>query len=138
MKKHKKIIFGIMHFSPDSIYLLHLTNLLQKPDLCNLPGTRFWLLLVNNWLCSIPVSWTTPDIKIMPGESCVKTLKIPISIDFTTCKLKDFSTGLVSKKAIYQKLTPVKVNVILILNSLNKKIIVWPLPLKQMWKPNPN
>ena len=51
--------------------LFYLTNLLQKPDLRNLPETRLWLLLVNNQLCSMQPSWTTLDIDIMAGESCV-------------------------------------------------------------------
>ena len=56
--------------------LFHLQNLLQlqKPELRNLPETWFWLLLVNNELCSMPPSWTPPDINNMPGESCVKGL----------------------------------------------------------------
>ena len=63
---HFKVIFG--HFT-----LFHFKNLpyLQKPDLRNLPETRFWLPLVNKSICTIPPSWATPDINIMAGESCV-------------------------------------------------------------------
>ena len=51
--------------------LFHLTILLQlqKPDLRNLPETRFWLLLVNNQLCNIPPSWATSDINNMAGKT---------------------------------------------------------------------
>ena len=58
-------IFG--HFYPFSFDNFPLT---PKPDLRNLPKNRFWPLLVNNQLCSIPLSWATPDINIMAGESC--------------------------------------------------------------------
>ena len=53
--------------------LFHLKNwpYLQKPELRNLPKTRFWLPLVNKSICTIPPSWATPDINIMAGESCV-------------------------------------------------------------------
>ena len=52
--------------------LFHLKNwpYLQKPELRNLPETRFWLPLVNKSICTIPPSWATPDINIMAGESC--------------------------------------------------------------------
>ena len=53
--------------------LFHLTNwpYLQKPQLGNLAKTRFWFLLVNNSLCSIPLSWTRSYIKETPGGRCV-------------------------------------------------------------------
>ena len=52
--------------------LFHLKNLpyLQKPEFGNLAKTRFWLLLVNNSLCSIPLSWTRSHIKETPGDRC--------------------------------------------------------------------
>ena len=52
--------------------LFHLKNwpYLQKPQLGNLGETRFWLLLVNNSLCSIPLSWTRSYIKETPGDRC--------------------------------------------------------------------
>merc|ERR1712079_591266 len=43
---------------------------LQRPELRNLPEAGFWLLLVNGSLCSVPPSWTPPDIVIVAGESC--------------------------------------------------------------------
>ena len=43
---------------------------LQKPQLGNLAKTRFWYLLVNNSLCSIPLSWTRSYIKENPGDRC--------------------------------------------------------------------
>ena len=53
--------------------LFHLKNwpYLQKPKFGNLAKTRFWFLLVNNSLCSIPVSWTRSYIKETPGDRCV-------------------------------------------------------------------
>ena len=53
--------------------LFHLKNLLylQKPELGNLAKTRFWLLLVNNSLCSIPLSYARSYIKQTPGDRCV-------------------------------------------------------------------
>ena len=44
--------------------LFHFTNwpYLQKPQLGNLGETRFWLLLVNNELCSIPLSFARSEI----------------------------------------------------------------------------
>ena len=58
-----KAIFG--HFT-----LFHLKNwpYLQKPEFGNLAKTRFWLLLVNNSLCSIPLSWTRSYIEETPGD----------------------------------------------------------------------
>ena len=55
--------------------LFHLKNqlYLQKPDFRNLPETRFWFLLVNNSLCSIPPSGAKSYIKETPGDSCVIT-----------------------------------------------------------------
>ena len=52
--------------------LFHLKNLLylQKPELGNLAKTRFWLLLVNNSLCSIPLSYARSYIKQTPGDRC--------------------------------------------------------------------
>ena len=53
--------------------LFHLKNwpYLQKPEFGNLAKTRFWLLLVNNSLCSIPPSWARSEIKEIPGDRCV-------------------------------------------------------------------
>ena len=45
---------------------------LQKSEFGNLAKTRFWFLLVNNSLCSIPLSWTRSYIKETPGDRCVK------------------------------------------------------------------
>ena len=42
----------------------------QKPELGNLAKTRFWLLLVNNSLCSIPLSYARSYIKETPGDRC--------------------------------------------------------------------
>ena len=55
--------------------LFHLTNLLylQKREIHNLPETRFWLLLVNNSLCSIPPSWALSYIIIIAVDSRGKT-----------------------------------------------------------------
>ena len=52
--------------------LFHLKNwpYLQKPEFGNLAKTRFWFLLVNNSLCSIPLSWTRSYIKETPGDRC--------------------------------------------------------------------
>ena len=44
---------------------------LQKPEFGNLAKTRFWFLLVNNSLCSIPLSWARSYIKETPGDRCV-------------------------------------------------------------------
>ena len=54
--------------------LFHLKNwpYLQKPEFGNLAKTRFWLLQVNNSLCSIPLSWTRSEIKEIPGDRCVQ------------------------------------------------------------------
>ena len=62
--------------------LFHLKNwpYLQKPELCNLPVTRFWLPLVNKSICTIPLSWATPDINIMAGESCVTGSMLDLSV----------------------------------------------------------
>merc|ERR1712155_106053 len=53
--------------------LFHLKNwpYLQKPEFSNLAKTRFWLLLVNNSLCSIPQSCARSEIKETPGDRCV-------------------------------------------------------------------
>ena len=53
--------------------LFHLKNwqYLQKPEFGNLAKTRFWLLLVNNSLCSIPLSCARSEIKETPGDRCV-------------------------------------------------------------------
>ena len=53
--------------------LFHLKNwpYLQKPEFGNLAKTRFWFLLVNNSLCSIPLSYARSYIKETPGERCV-------------------------------------------------------------------
>ena len=53
--------------------LFHLKNwpYLQKPEFGNLAKTRFWFLLVNNSLCSIPLSWARSYIKETPGDRCV-------------------------------------------------------------------
>ena len=55
--------------------LFHLKNwlYLKKPQLSNLGETRFWLLLVNNSLCSIPLSCARSEIKETPGDRCVVT-----------------------------------------------------------------
>ena len=52
--------------------LFHLKNwpYLQKPQFGNLAKTRFWLLLVNNSLCSIPPSWASSEIKEILGDRC--------------------------------------------------------------------
>ena len=52
--------------------LFHLKNwpYLQKPEFVNLAKTKFWLLLVNNSLCSIPLSWARSEIKEIPGDRC--------------------------------------------------------------------
>ena len=52
--------------------LFHLKNwpYLQKPELGNLAKTRFWLLQVNNSLCSIPLSYARSEIKEIPGDRC--------------------------------------------------------------------
>ena len=44
---------------------------LQKPEFGNLAKTRFWLLLVNNSLCSIPLSCARSEIKETQGDRCV-------------------------------------------------------------------
>ena len=92
--------------------LFHLKNwpYLQKPEFGNLAETWFWLLLVNNELCSMPPSWTPPDINIMPGESCVTDLSqndisilvgwlaIPISI--TRCRTNSSTSGTAAHMAM--------------------------------------
>ena len=52
--------------------LFHLKNwpYLQKPEFGNLAKTRFWLLLVNNSLCSIPLSCARSYIIETPGDRC--------------------------------------------------------------------
>ena len=52
--------------------LFHLKNwpYLQKPELGNLAKTRFWFLLVNNELCSIPLSYASSYIRETPGDRC--------------------------------------------------------------------
>ena len=52
--------------------LFHLKNwpYLQKPEFGNLAKTRFWFLLVNNSLCSIPLSCARSYIKETPGDRC--------------------------------------------------------------------
>ena len=52
--------------------LFHLINwpYLQKPQLGNLGKTRFWLLLVNNELCSIPLSFARSEIKEIAVDRC--------------------------------------------------------------------
>ena len=54
--------------------LFHLKNwpYLQKPELGNLAKNRFWFLLVNNSLCSIPLSYARSYIKETPGDRCVQ------------------------------------------------------------------
>ena len=61
--------------------LFHLKNwpYLQKPEFRNLAKTRFWLLLVNNSLCSIPLSYARSYIKETPGDRCEKPVKLWIS-----------------------------------------------------------
>ena len=53
--------------------LFHLKNwpYLPKPEFGNLAKTRFWLLLVNNSLCSIPRSGARSEIKKNAGDTCV-------------------------------------------------------------------
>ena len=53
--------------------LFHLKNwpYLQKPEFGNLAKTRFWLLLVNNSLCSIPRSGARSEILKNAGDRCV-------------------------------------------------------------------
>ena len=53
--------------------LFHLKNwpYLQKPEFGNLAKTRFLFILVNNSLCSIPLSWTRSYNKETPGDRCV-------------------------------------------------------------------
>ena len=57
--------------------LFHLKNwpYLQKPEFGNLAKTRFWFLLVNNSLCSIPLLWARSYIKETPGDRCVRPLR---------------------------------------------------------------
>ena len=57
--------------------LFHLKNwpYLQKPEFGNLAKTRFWFLLVNNSLCSIPLSCARSYIKETPGDRCVYSHK---------------------------------------------------------------
>ena len=52
--------------------LFHLKNwpYLPKPEFGNLAKTRFWLLLVNNSLCSIPRSGARSEIKKNAGDRC--------------------------------------------------------------------
>ena len=59
--------------------LFHLKNwpYLQKPEFGNLAKIRFWLLLVNNSLCSIPLSCARSEIKENPGDRCVQVLYYP-------------------------------------------------------------
>ena len=54
--------------------LFHLKNwpYLQKPEFGNLAKTRFWFLLVNNSLCSIPLSYARSYIKETQGDRCGK------------------------------------------------------------------
>ena len=54
--------------------LFHLKNwpYLQKPEFGNLAKTRFWFLLVNNSLCSIPLSYARSYIKETPGDRCAQ------------------------------------------------------------------
>ena len=56
--------------------LFHLINwpYLQKPEFVNLTKTRFWLLQVNNSLCSILLSYARSEIKEIPGDKCGHTL----------------------------------------------------------------
>ena len=61
--------------------LFHLKNwpYLQKPEFGNLAKTRFWFLLVNNSLCSIPLSYARSYIKETPGDRCVVSLSSKVS-----------------------------------------------------------
>ena len=54
--------------------LFHLKNwpYLPKPEFGNLAKTRFWLLLVNNSLCSIPRSGDRSEILKNAGDRCVE------------------------------------------------------------------
>ena len=83
-QKMLKMVFFIICEDPQKIStifkpflaiftLFHLKKwpYLQKPELCNLAKARFWLLQVNNSLCSIPLSWTRSEIKEIPGDRCV-------------------------------------------------------------------
>ena len=60
--------------------LFHLKNwpYLQKPEFRILAKTRFWLLLVNNSLCSIPLSYARSYIKETPGDRCETSCYQPI------------------------------------------------------------
>ena len=70
-KVHQKISTIFLLFLA-SFTLFHLKNwpYLQKPEFGNLAKTRFWFLLVNNSLCSIPLSWARSYIKETPGDRC--------------------------------------------------------------------
>ena len=64
--------------------LFHLTNwpYLQKPQLGNLGETRFWLLLVNNQLCSIPLSFARSEIKEIAVDRCAYAYILHPTWDF--------------------------------------------------------
>ena len=70
-----KMLLVIISEAPQKIsaifwQFLAILTLLQKPELRNLPETRFRLLLVNNQLCSIPPSGAPFVIKIIAWETC--------------------------------------------------------------------
>ena len=46
-----------------------------------LPKTRFWFLLLNNSLCSIPLSGAKSYIKETPGNSCEINVKGWLALD---------------------------------------------------------
>ena len=64
--------------------LFHLKNwpYLQKPEFSNLAKTRFWFLLVNNSLCSIPLSWARSYNKETPGDRCVEAKSYGYSTNY--------------------------------------------------------
>merc|ERR1739836_132082 len=61
---------------------------LQKPEFGNLAKTRFRYLLVNNSLCSIPLSYARSYIKEIPGDRCAEDRMT----DVRKCRRRNCST----------------------------------------------
>ena len=75
--------------------LFHLKNwpYLQKPEFGNLAKTRFWLLLVNKSLCSIPLSCARSEIKETPGDRCAQNaLSIKKAANFSSYSIFQYRT----------------------------------------------
>ena len=71
MRPPKKFQPFLGHFWPFLPYFtLKIGHISKNPNSAIRQKTRFWLLQVNNSLCSIPLSYARSEIKEIPGDRC--------------------------------------------------------------------